>query len=313
MFVFACTLRTIRSFTTALLLSVLVVAAGCRQQTPAPTQQSVVTAEWLAQHLDDSTVVPIHIGSEEKYDEEHIPGARYLGFAEFAVRRDSASDLRNELPQPDVLRDKLEALGLSDDSQIVVYSDNERPLFATRFLFTLDYVGLGDRAYLLDGGLLTWKAQGHPVTSEVPTVRRGTLSQEPARNLVVDADWILQRIGSPGHIVVDARSHEQYAGSEEETESRQGHIPGAVSLPMSELYDQAGKIRHAAELERLFQTVGYEPGDTVVAYCVTGVLGTAATFAARQLGYEILLYDGSIEDWRADPERPMERKSGSGS
>jgi 3-mercaptopyruvate sulfurtransferase SseA len=42
---------------------------------------------------------------------------------------------------------------------------------------------------------------------------------------------------------------------------------------------------------------------------VTGVLGTAATFAARELGYEIRLYDGSIEDWRTDPERPMERES----
>jgi len=304
--VLACSLRRARSFTAASLLSALVVAAGCQPQIPEPALQSVVTAEWLAQHLDDSTVVPIHIGGEEKYAEEHIPGARYLSFAEFAIRHDSASGLRNELPEPDVMREKLESLGVSDDSKIVVYSDNPRPLFATRFLFTLEYMGLGDRAYLLDGGLLAWKAEGHPVTAEVLNVQRGTLSQLPERDLIVAADWIVERMGDPGHIVVDARPYDQYAGNEDETESRQGHIPGAVSLPMSELYDQTGKIRHAAELERLFQTVGYEPGDTVVAYCVTGVLGTAATFAARELGYEIRLYDGSIEDWRADPERPMQ-------
>ena len=277
---------------------------------PEQTLQSVVTAEWLAQRLNDSTVVPIHIGGEDKYAEEHIPGARYFGYAEFAVRVDSTSGLRNELPEPDVLRDKLESLGVSDDSKIVVYSDNPRPLFATRFLLTLDYLGLGDRAYLLDGGLPTWKAGGHPVTAETLVVQRGSLSEQPVRDLVVDAAWIIGNMGAPGHILVDARSHEQYSGSDEESDARQGHIPGAVSLPMSELYDQTGRIRHAAELERLFQTAGYMPGDTVVGYCVTGVLGTAITFAAGELGYEVRLYDGSIEDWRADSERPMQLGGG---
>jgi thiosulfate/3-mercaptopyruvate sulfurtransferase len=283
----------------------LVALVGCQTDASTDGPQSIVTVEWLSQNAADSTIVSIHVGSEAVFNERHIPGARYLSFADFAVRNDSASGFRNELPPPDVMRERLEALGVSDDSKIVVYSDNERTLFATRLLFTLDHLGLGEQSFLLNGGLVAWEAAGNPVTADLPDTRPGSLSTKPVNQLVVDADWIAARMSAPGHVLVDARPHEQYAGTQEETESRQGHIPGAVNLPLTELYDQSGKLRHAAELERLFQNVGFTPGDTVVAYCVTGVLATGVTYAARHLGYEILVYDGSIEDWRADPERPL--------
>jgi thiosulfate/3-mercaptopyruvate sulfurtransferase len=281
------------------------LGTGCQEQAADDLERSLVSVEWLAQRLDDVDQVLVHIGSEERYDEGHIPGARYLGLADFAVR-DSVAGLRNELPSPEMVRDKLEAIGVSDHTRIVVYADSERPLFATRFLFTLDLVGLGDNAVLLDGGLPAWQSSGHAVTSDVPEVERGTLSALSAAELVVDSDWIMDNMGTPGHLLVDARSYDQYIGGEEESEARQGHIPGAVSVPMSELYDKTGQIRHPAELERIFASVGYQPGDTVVGYCVTGVLGSAITFAARELGYPVLLYDGSIEDWRADSERPLQ-------
>jgi len=296
---------TTRIPVSAWLLTTLVALAGCQPDTATGGPGSIVTVDWLSQNVADTTIVPIHVGSEAVFNEEHIPGARYLSFADFAVRNDSATGLRNELPPPDTMRQRLEALGISDDSKIVVYSDNERTLFATRLLFTLDYLGLGEQSFLLDGGLLAWKAAGNPVTADLPDTRPGTLSTKPVNELVVDAAWIAARMNTPGYVLVDARPHEQYAGAQEQTESRQGHIPGAVNLPLTELYDQDGKMRHAAELQRLFQNAGFTPGDTVVAYCVTGVLATGVTYAARHLGYEILVYDGSIEDWSADPDRPM--------
>ena len=204
------------------LLAGVVVTAGCQMETGERLERSVVSAEWLAQQLEDSTVIPIHIGSEEGYAEEHIPGAWYLSTGDYAVRNDSASGLRNELPEPDVLREKLESIGVSDDSRIVVYADSRRPLFATRLLFTLDYLGVGDRSFLLDGGLPAWKAAGHAVTAAAPDSVRGSLSEQPVSELTVDADWIVARLGSPGQLIVDARSREQYLG-DDETEARRGH------------------------------------------------------------------------------------------
>jgi thiosulfate/3-mercaptopyruvate sulfurtransferase len=284
----------------------LVALVGCQPDISLSEPQSVVTVDWLSENVADSTVVPIHVGSEEIFNEEHVAGARYLAYADFAVRNDNVTGLRNELPEPDAMRERLEALGISDDSRIIVYSDNERSLWATRLLFTLDYLGLGDQSFLLDGGLLAWKAASNPVTADPPEITRGNLTDQPVNERVVDADWVTERINTPGYLLADARSHELYAGEEEQTEVRQGHIPGAVSLPLTELYDASGRMRHAAELERLFEAAGFTPGDTVVAYCLTGVLGTGVTHAARYLGYEFFLYDGSIEDWSANPERPME-------
>lgn len=286
-------------------LAVPVVVSGCQPTTRVDVPRSVVTVEWLFERTNDSSVVPIHIGSEDTFDEGHIPGARYLAFGDYVVRNDSVTGLRNQLPSPDVMRDKLEELGVSDDSKIVVYSDNRRTLFATRLLFTLDYLGLREQAFLLDGGLGVWKAMGLPVTSETVEVSRGTLTARPVRDLVVDADWVAERIDASGIVFFDARSNTQYAGEEEDVDYRLGHIPGAASMPLSEIYDQSGKMRHTGELERLFQNAGYTPGDTVVSYCVTGVLATGVSYVARHLGYEFRVYDGSMEEWRADPDRPM--------
>ena len=283
---------------------------GCQPDTPMNGPRSLVTVEWLSQNADDPTVVPIHVGSEDRFNEEHFPGARYLGYGEFMIRADSVTGLRNELAAPDVIRDKLESIGVSDDSKIVVYSDNERTLFATRFLFTLDYLGLGEQSFLLDGGLLAWKAAGHPVTGEQPEMVRGTLTARPVNELAVDAAWIAQRLDTPGYLLVDARPREQYVGDEEGSDTRQGHIPGAVSIPLTEVFDGSGMIRHVGELDRLFRNAGFSPGDTVIAYCVTGVLATGVTYAASQLGYEAVVYDGSMEDWIADPARPIEVGTG---
>ena len=57
----------------------------------------------------------------------------------------------------------LEAVGVSTSSRIVIYGD---PLAAARLFFTLDYLGGGDRAALLDGGLPGWKAEGLPLSLE---------------------------------------------------------------------------------------------------------------------------------------------------
>ena len=283
----------------------LLGVSGCSVESPEPVVESVVSVAWLSEHIDDPTVVPIHIGSEDTFNEGHIPGARYLAFGDFAVRNDSVTGLRNELPAPEVMRERLEGLGVSDDSKIVVYSDNRRVLFATRFLFTLDYLGLRDQSFLLDGGLGAWKAAGLPVTADPAEVTRGSLTAHPVRDMVVDADWIAERLEAPSIVLLDARSNTQYAGEEEDVDYRLGHITGAVSMPLSELYDLSGKMRSADELERLFQNAGYAPGDTVVSYCVTGVLATGVSYAARKLGYEFLVYDGSMEEWRADPDLPM--------
>jgi len=68
-------------------------------------------------------------------------------------------------------------------------------------------------------------------------------------------------------------------------------------VPFNETVDQANRLKPAAELQTLFANAGVKPGDTVVAYCHIGMQATQVILAARSLGYKVLLYDGSFEDW----------------
>jgi thiosulfate/3-mercaptopyruvate sulfurtransferase len=48
-------------------------------------------------------------------------------------------------------------------------------------------------------------------------------------------------------------------------------------------------------------------GDTVVAYCHVGMQASVLYVAARLLGYEAAVYDGSFEDWSRRTDLPVSR------
>jgi len=258
----------------------------------------LVPVTWLQEHVGDPDIVLLHVGDSADYAKEHIPGAVFTDVrAELAAPRASdGNGLILELPDPDTLQARLRAKGISDDSRIVLYWGSEWVTPTARALFTLQWAGLGDRAVLLDGGLEAWKAAGGAVTAEVPAPAPGDVSVRPRRSLVVDADWVQGHGHAPGYRVVDARAAEFYRG-ERADRGKNGHIPGAVSVPWPELIDEQLHLKDAAELRRRFEDAGVMPGDTVVTYCHIGQYASAVLFAARTLGYPVKLYDGSFQDW----------------
>ena len=96
---------------------------GAQPATAAdPRAALLVTPAWLAQHLHDPDLVLLHVGDRAEYDKGHIPGARYVGMRDVSVSSDDhEKGLMLELPTADTLRARLEALGISDRSRIVVY------------------------------------------------------------------------------------------------------------------------------------------------------------------------------------------------
>ena len=128
--------------------------------------------------MSDRGLVLLHIGGKAEYDAGHIPGARYITEEDVARPHDMArGDLMLELPPLDELRAKVASFGISDDSRIVVYFGKTGAVqSSTRIIFTLDYLGLGDRTSLLNGGLPAWTRAGQATTAIVPAAARGTLS-----------------------------------------------------------------------------------------------------------------------------------------
>jgi thiosulfate/3-mercaptopyruvate sulfurtransferase len=292
-------------------LSIICLAAiASTAASQSPRDSLVVSTTWLAQRLNDPNVVVLHLGDKAEYDAKHIPGARYVQLSDISVSGANANGLSLELPNADTLRARLAALGISNDSRIVVSYGKDRLTSATRMIFTLDYAGLGRSTSLLDGGLEAWTADGQKLSDVAPAPKTGTLGPLRTRPLVADAEYVRAHVGKAGTAVIDARLPAFYDGTQtgggRGTPHQTGHITGAHSVPFAELTEATQKLRPITELSAMFAKAGVQAGDTVVTYCHIGQQASAVLFAARTLGFPVLLYDGSFEDWSRHPGFPVQ-------
>lgn len=285
----------------------LFTPAGTHATTAINSRDNLlVSTEWLASHLTDRNLVLLHVGDPAEYPAEHLPGARLITLRDISLPHVEGALMLEMLP-PAELRGRLEKLGVSDDSRIVVYYGKDWISPATRVILTFDWIGLGDRTFLLDGGMQRWKQQGRAVTNVVPpTATPGRLSGRPVRSeLVVDHAVVKRNIKTSGVTIVDARAQMFYNGPAH-GEHRAGHIPGAVNLPFNSVFGDDLRLLSADSLSTLFRNAGIRPNDSLIVYCHLGQQATAVIFAARSLGYNARLYDGSFDDWSARKELPVE-------
>ena len=280
-------------------------APSADDQETLATVPKLVSVDWLADHIGDAALVLIHVGDRAEYDEGHIVGARYLDQA--TVLMTSARGLHNELPPVAHLDSVFEDLGVSDNSHVVVYHGDGFLSMATRTFFTLDYLGLGDRTSILNGGLEAWIANARPLTTEASNVTPGSITTAVRPEIVTFADWLNARLESPGVAIFDARGPASFSGERAGSYPRPGHIAGAFNLPYSSLLAEGTSLFvNADSLQTIFADAGAPAGDSVVGYCGTGMAGSAIYFVSRYLGYESKLYDAAFEEWSARADLPVE-------
>jgi len=283
---------------TALGLMLAVAAPqAASAQSGSTRARMLVSADWLKAHQADKGLIILFVGDHKDYDAGHIPGAEYVSLMSWSRASSGPDDLTLELPSADDLHAKLQGLGISDRSRIVVYAGKYNTQSATRILFTLEAAGLGDRASLLDGGDTEWRRLGYSTSTAEPAVKPGVLAPIKYGDRVVDAAFVQSHAHAPGYKVIDARAPAYYDGVMAGSGGLKGHVPGASSLPFSSVTGVDQKLKSADDLAAEFKAAGVKPGDHVVAYCHVGQQATAVIFAARSLGIDAVLYDGSFEDW----------------
>ena len=271
----------------------------------------VVDRAWLAERLKDPKLVMLQVGdprSKPDYDAGHIPGSQFVSFADDMAAPMDHSDpkmLMLELPSPDRLKATLEAKGIGNDSYVVLVTAKQYFSPTTRTYLTLTYAGLGGRVSILDGGIEAWTKEGRPVTTEVPSIRPGTLTLHLDSTVIVSADQLNQNRGKPGVAVVDARDPKFFNGADAH-QARSGRIPGAVNVPYFSFFTDDGFFKPVAAIDSIFTAAGVNKNDRVLSYCHIGQQATAVWFAARLLGHSASLYDGSFDEWSRRTDLPVE-------
>jgi len=271
---------------------------------PSLAQETIlVTPQWLNEHKADKDLVIIQPSFlKYDYDTEHIEGARYLWPS--ALSPDSPQGSMNA-PDPKAAAEMLGSLGISRNSKVVICHVRNDVSQNARVFLVLEQLGLKGNVHFLNGGLEGWKKAGYPVTKEVPSYKKASFTPS-VTTLLVDKEYVKQNLSSDKTIIVDARAKNAYDG-EPVGQPRDGHIAGAKNIPYQEMLDPATFVFKPSDQLQSFFTPVASTDKELVAYCYIGQTASVVYLAGRILGYNMKLYDGSIQEWSRISELPMEK------
>jgi thiosulfate/3-mercaptopyruvate sulfurtransferase len=242
------------------------------------------------------------------YDDGHIPGAHYLDLDEDLAGPIMPGSGRHPLPDMARLVARLRACGVGSGVQVVLYDDCSGAM-AARAWWLLRGLGLESVA-VLDGGVDAWVGEGGVLSSERPAeaeAHRDALWQgDWSGTGVLDTAGVETNLAQGRFVLVDARSGERFRGEQEPIDPVAGHVPGALSRPLTDNLQQ-GRFKSPQALNREWTALlDGRPASQVVHMCGSGV-----TACHNQLAMEIAglagsgLYPGSWSEWIQDPLRPV--------
>ena len=289
----------------------------------------IVDSEWLASRLEDPNLrlldattflsIPDKDGEtaglwsgEKAFAKEHIPGAVFADILNNFSNRNAA--LPMTLPNREQFVEEIEKLGVGDEGTYVVIYDRGAlanadviaSYWASRLRWQLKYEGY-DNVAVLDGGLVKWKLEGRPTTSETRTYPKATFNYIRRPELVVNKEQVRSGIEDNQVVLINSLSPADFNG-ETNTYPRKGHIPssknvffGAHSDPNTRLLLDDNVLRQTFD-----QIDALNPTKKVITYCGGGIAATWNALLLNKLGQEnVAIYDGSMNEWAADESCPL--------
>jgi thiosulfate/3-mercaptopyruvate sulfurtransferase len=261
-----------------------------------------VSTQWLAAHLGDPKIVPIDASwylpamnrdGLAEYLAGHIPGAVFFDIDGVA---DKTSGLPHMLLPPAQFAAAVGALGIGDGMTLVIY-DGAGLFSAPRVWWEFVAMGAAE-VRILDGGLPQWKAEGLPLEAGTATRAPANFTATFHPELVKGFGDVQAAVAVRGQIA-DARPGGRFAGRDPEPRAglRSGHMPGAVSLPASELV-RDGRLKPIDELRAMIDAAGVDLDRPVITSCGSGVTASTLLLALQLAGAkDVAVYDGSWAEW----------------
>ena len=268
-----------------------------------------ISVNQLKENLKDVVVLDVRFDlhdseyGQKKYDEEHVDGSFFID-----LDRDLAGEKKEHggarpLPEINEFIEKIEKLGITKDSSIVVY--DEEMVTAARAFWMFKYIGHKD-VKILDGGYAEWVKEGGIVTKEnTPLPENSRYDFEILKDIYAEIKEVKEAIVDKEISLVECRSHERYLGLNEPFYSKPGHIPTALSIDSKSLLKD-GKVRSIEELNEIFRRLSNSKD--IVFSCGSGVNASLDYAVYSEFFSNGKVYIGSYSDWISYPENPIETK-----
>ena len=271
----------------------------------------LVTTEWAAAHANDPQIRLVEVDVDSSaYDQGHIAGA--IGWNWQSQLQDN---VRRDLIDKAALEKLLSESGISNDTTVLLYGDNNN-WFAAYAFWQLKYYGHKD-VRLINGGRKKWLEEKRALVTDVPKYAATKYTATgPDESIRARKEQVFAAIDkSKKAQLVDVRSVDEFTGKiiappgMSETAQRAGHIPGAANVPWVQAAAEDGTFKSAEALQQLYQSKGIVGGDEVIAYCRIGERSSHTWFVLKYLlGYDnVKNYDGSWTEWGNLIGAPIEK------
>jgi thiosulfate/3-mercaptopyruvate sulfurtransferase len=281
------------------------------------TVPTLVDPAWLERRLDAPDVrvldctVYLRVEQDGGYDLEsgyddwadaHIPGSTFADLIEDLSRTDDP-DYPFQLPPPAAFAAAVGDLGVSNDSRVVLYdtvdagNNNE---WAARLWWMFRVFG-HEQVGVLDGGWTRWTREDRPVSTTVTDPDPATFTADYRPELVADAEDVESRLDDGDACLINALRPSDHAVQ---------RIPNSENVPAvgeEAVITGDGTYQPEETLRKRFDDVGATDADDVITYCGGGIAASSEALALYQAGVtDAAVYDGSLNEWTADPDRPVE-------
>jgi thiosulfate/3-mercaptopyruvate sulfurtransferase len=275
---------------------------------------ALVDTDWVVANLLSPGVRVLDVDEDtEAYQRGHIPNSCGIHW-----RDDLQDPLRREFIGGEAFADLMNRLGISNDTQVVLYGGTNN-WFAAYAYWYFKYYG-HEAVQLMNGGRKKWELEGRElVQEETPCTPTGAYqARRPVAQIRAMRDQMLNEVlGNEAFGLVDVRSPEEYRGEllapphlPQEQAQKPGHIPTARNIPWARAVNsETGEFLPLDRLSALYEAQGITPDREVVAYCRIGERSAHTWFVLHELlRYpRVRNYDGSWTEWGSMVGVPIER------